>query len=164
MDQDYNSRGNLMNEIITMRRDKLLKRLDEFFEAQPEHVFIIDLVPTGESTIFCMYRDTEFLADHTYTTILDDIKSPGAKEDEHVITKQEADEILDFIFKIRNLELEKNKRLIVACKNGRFVSGAVALWAMDWLMDGDEAAFNKLNPDVQPNELILNDLYLHPII
>jgi hypothetical protein len=153
-----------MNEIIIISRHALLERLDEYFENMPLHVFIIDLVPTGESTVFCMYPESEYMIEHTYATFLDNIKPPKAKEGEQVITKEVAEEIQDFIFKIRNKTLTSRKRLIVTCKNGRSVSGAVALWAMDWLMDGDEAAFNKLNPDILPNELILKDLYLHPLI
>lgn len=151
-----------MNEIITMRREAMLERLDEFFDRQPEHVFIMDLVPTGESTIFCMYSDSEFLVKHTFATFLDDIKTKIPKEGEQGVTKENADQMLDFIFKIRNLELERNKRLVVVCNDGLSVSGAVAQWAMDWLME--ETEFNRLNPDIKPNEFLQYDLYLHPII
>jgi len=152
-----------MNEIITMRREAMLELLDEFFDRRPEHVFIMDLVPTGESTIFCMYPDSEFLVEHTFATFLDDIKTKTSKEGEQGVTKENADQMLNFIFKIRNLELERNKKLVVVCNDGLSVSGAVAQWAMDWLMD-DEAEFNRLNPDIKPNEFLQYDLYLHPII
>jgi hypothetical protein len=153
-----------MNEIITIKRDNLKERLDEFFDKQPEHVFIMDLVPTGESTLFCMYPETEYSVTHTFATFLDDIKTQRPKDGEQGVTYDNAEQMQNFIFKIRNFKTDKNKRLIVACKNGLTVSGAVAQWAMDWLMDGDEAAFNKLNPDIRPNECLQYDLYLHPII
>jgi len=153
-----------MNEIITMKREDMLERLDEFFDKQPEHVFILDLVPTGESTIFCMYSDSEFLMNHTFATFLDNIKTKIPKEGEQGVTHDVAEEMQNFIFRLRNLELDRDKRMIVTCKDGRSVSGAVAQWAMEWLMDGDESEFNRLNPDIKPNEFLQYDLYLHPII
>lgn len=151
-----------MNEIITMRREAMLERLDEFFERLPEHVFIMDLVPTGESTIFCMYSESKYSLEHTFATFLDDIKTKIPKDEEQGVTKENAERMLEFIFKIRNLKLERKKRLIVVCDDGLSVSGAVAQWAMDWLMD--ETEFNRLNPDIKPNEFLQYDLYLHPII
>jgi len=140
------------------------EKLPEYFERQPDHVFILDLVPTGESTIFCMFPETEFSVSHTFATFLDDIQRIEPKDNETGVTKEIADNIQDFIFKIRNYKTNKDKRLLVVCKSGYTVSGAVALWAMDWLMDSNEEEFNKLNPDIRPNEFILRDLYLHPII
>jgi hypothetical protein len=98
------------------------------------------------------------------STRLDNIKSSIPKEGEEKVTYDKAEEMQLFIFKIRNLKLDRNKRLIVTCNDGKTVSGAVAQWAMDWLMNGDESAFNRLNPDIIPNELLQYDLYLHPII
>ncbi len=153
-----------MNNIITISREKLKERLDEFFDNMPMHIFIIDLIPSTEESIFDKYESTEFSEFHTYSTFLDNIKPPKVKEGECGVTKEKADEIQEFIFRVRNHDVDKERKLIVACNNGLFVSGAVALWAMDWLMYGDEEAFNKLNPDITPNEMILRDLYLHPII
>lgn len=154
-----------MNEIITIKRDTLKERLPEFFEKQSEHVYIIDLVPTGESTIFCMYPDSEYLIDHTFSTFLDNIKSNILKENEQGITYDKAEDIQNFIFKIRNAKHERPKRLIIACSDGRRVSGAIAIWAMEWLMgENNEEELYKLNPDILPNEFLLRDLYLHPII
>jgi len=153
-----------MNEIITIKRDDLNNRLQEFFDKQPEHVFIMDLVPTGESTILCMYPETEFSQEHTFSTFLDNVKTRVPKESEQGVTYEIAEKMQNFIFKIRNLKLNKNKKLIVACKDGLRVSGAVALWAMDWLMGSNESEFNRLNPDIRPNEFLLYDLYLHPLI
>lgn len=153
-----------MNQILTLKREKMLERLNEYFELKPEHVFIMDLVPTGETTIFEMYPETEYSVEHTLATFLDNITRREPREGEQGVTKEIADKMLDFIFKIRNLKLARDKRLIVTCKDGLSVSGAVAQWAMDWLMDGDESEFNRLNPDIRPNEFLQYDLYLHPII
>jgi predicted protein tyrosine phosphatase len=153
-----------MNEIITIKRDELKTRLDEFFERVPEHIYMIDLVPSGENTIFFNYPETIYSKEHTLFIYLDDIKKKGGSVNEQVVTYDNAEIMQRFIFKIRNTKLDRPKRLIVACKTGLTVSGAVAQWAMDWLMDGDEAVFNKLNPDIKPNELLQNDLYLHPLI
>lgn len=155
-----------MTEIYTISRQKILEQLDKFITEQPMHVFVMDLVPAKKEPIFYKYEKNDFLKEHTYSTYLDNIKSFGPTEDECGITKHMADAMQVFIFKVMNYNTntEKTKRLIIACENGRCVSGAVALWAMDWLMDGDEPAFNKLNPDIIPNGPILNDLYLHPIL
>lgn len=153
-----------MNEIITLKREDMSTRLVEYYEKQPDHVFVLDLVPSGETTIFEMYPETEFSVSHTFATFLDDIQRITPKDGEIGITKENADAIQDFIFKVRNYKTDRDKRLIVVCKTGYTVSGAIALWAMDWLMDSDETAFNKLNPDIRPNEFLLRDLYLHPII
>jgi len=153
-----------MNEIITIKRENLKERLNEFFEKKPEHVFIMDLVPTGEDPLFNLDKESELFDDHTFYTYLDDIKLSKPKEGEEGVTYDKAEQMMNFIFRVRNFKTDRKKRLIIACKNGLTVSGAVAQWAMDWLMDGDEVAFNKLNPDIKPNEFLQNDLYLHPLI
>lgn len=153
-----------MNEIITMRRDVLVDRIDEFLEKGPAHVFIMDLIPSGEESVFSIYPESEFLSDQTFHTFLDDIQLVKPKEGEIGVTRENAEQMLNFIFKVRNRKLHRDKRLIIACKTGLTVSGAVAQWAMDWLMDGNEQEFNKLNPDIKPNEFLQYDLYLHPLI
>jgi hypothetical protein len=154
-----------MNEIIVLKRENLKDMLDDYYEKSPEHVFLIDLVPTGETTIFEMYPETEYSVSHTFATFLDDVKSKPPEENQVGVTGTMADNLQNFVFSIRRLETRKDKRLIIACNNGRTVSGAVALWAMDWIMDEtQEDVLYKINPDIRPNEFILADLYLHPII
>lgn len=153
-----------MNEIITIKRVELQEKLNEFFSINPQHIFLMDLVPHGETTIFEMYPETEYSSKHTFYTYLDNI-FVQPKENEHGMTKHTAEKIQDFIFYIRNLKLDREKRLIIACENGRNVSGAIALWSMDWLMgDQEEEKLYKLNPDLRPNEDILRDLYIYPLI
>ncbi len=153
-----------MDSIITISRDKLVERLKEFFHEMPMNIFILELIPSTEKSIFDKYESSEFSEFHTYSTFLDNIKPPKVKEEECGVTKEKADEIQEFIFRVRNNDSDKPNKLIVTCNDGLSVSGAIALWAMDWLMDSDETVFNKLNPDIKPNEMILRDLYLHPII
>jgi len=153
-----------MNEIITIKRIDLQEKLNEFFSIKPEHVFLMDLVPHGETTIFEMYPENEYSNKHSFATYLDNI-FVQPKENEYGVTKYTAEKIQDFVFYIRNLKLDREKRLIIACENGRNVSGAVALWAMDWLMgDQEEEKLYALNPDMRPNEDILRDLYIYPLI
>lgn len=155
-----------MTEIYTISRERILDQLEKFITEQPTYIFVMDLIPTQKESIFDKYEKNDFLKIHTYSTYLDNIKSFGPTKNECEITKSVADAMQVFIFKAMNYNTmaKKTKKLIVTCEDGRSVSGAVALWAMDWLMDGDENAFNKLNPDITPNVPILNNLYLHPIL
>jgi predicted protein tyrosine phosphatase len=153
-----------MHEIITISREKIKERLDEFFENMPLHVFILELISFDKESIFDKYESSDFSEFHTDFIFLDNIKPPKIKEGECGVTKEKADEIQEFVFRVRNHDMGRSNKFIVVCDDGLSVSGAIALWAMDWLMDSDEEAFNKLNPDIKPNEMILRDLYLHPII
>jgi len=145
-----------MNEILTIKREVLKEQLNEYITKAPEHVYILDLVPKEESTIFSLIPETPYLMDHTLYLYFD-------KNIE--LTYDKIEKLLNFIFKVKNAESRKNKRLIIACKDGRRMSGTVALWAMEWLMGEDkEDELYKKNPDLLPDEIILGKLFLHPLI
>lgn len=146
----------MLAEIITINRTILKDRLKEFCEIQPEHVFIIDIYPPDKEAIFTSCPKTEFFNKHTLG-ISFDINSK--------ITKIEITKILDFITNIINTNSNKTKKLIIACKDGRRLSGTMAVWVMEWLMGEDkEDELYKKNPDILPNENILNDLLLYKLL
>lgn len=150
-----------MTKILVIKREVLFEQIEQFINNKPEHIFIINVINNDIDKISLQLPDS--LQSQVLDIKLDNIKS-AKQENVEKLTHEKAELLMDFIFMIRNKKLDVEKKLIIACNDGRYVSGSIGLWAMDWLMDGNEDEFYKLNPDVKPNELILYDLYLHPII